>query len=278
MNPNPLSQYFRQPAIYIRLPSQGKFYPTGSIDLTENGEYPVLPMTTLDEITYRTPDSLFNGTAVISVIQSCIPNIKNAWHIPGMDIDTILLAIRIATYGHELDITSSCPSCNTENDYGIDLRIAIDNIKPPNYSQSLRLGDLEIFFRPMSYKQMNDNSMTQFEEQKTLQMLQASDVTDSEKLNNLTEVLKKITTITTQALAQNIGLVATPTARVSDQDQINEWLSNCDRNTFVKIRDTIIENKQQGELQPINVKCNNCSHEYAQPFTLDMSNFFGAAS
>jgi len=278
MNPNPLSQYFRQPAIYIRLPSQGKFYPTGSIDLTENGEYPVLPMTTLDEITYRTPDSLFNGTAVISVIQSCIPNIKNAWHIPGMDIDTILLAIRIATYGHELDITSSCPSCTTENDYGIDLRTAIDNIKPPNYSQSLRLGDLEIFFRPMSYKQMNDNSMTQFEEQKTLQMLQSSDVTDSEKLNNLTEVLKKITTITTQALAQNIGLVATPTARVSDQDQINEWLSNCDRNTFVKIRDTIIENKQQGELQPINVKCNNCSHEYAQPFTLDMSNFFGAAS
>ena len=278
MNPNPLSQYFRQPAIYIRLPSQGKFYPTGSIDLTENGEYPVLPMTTLDEITYRTPDSLFNGTAVISVIQSCIPNIKNAWHSPGMDIDTILLAIRIATYGHELDITSSCPSCTTENDYGIDLRIAIDNIKPPNYSQSLRLGDLEIFFRPMSYKQMNDNSMTQFEEQKTLQMLQSSDVTDSEKLNNLTEVLKKITTITTQALAQNIGLVATPTARVSDQDQINEWLSNCDRNTFVKIRDTIIENKQQGELQPINVKCNNCSHEYAQPFTLDMSNFFGAAS
>ena len=278
MNPNPLSQYFRQPAIYIRLPSLGKFYPNGSLEITENGEYPVLPMTTLDEITYRTPDSLFNGTAVISVIQSCMPNIKNAWHIPGMDIDTILLAIRIATYGHELDITSTCPACETENDYGIDLRTAIDNIKPPNYSQSLRLGDLEIFFRPMSYKEMNDNSMTQFEEQKTLQMMQASDVADAEKLANLTDVLKKITSITTHALAQNIGMVATPTARVNDHEQINEWLSNCDRNTFAKIRDTIIENKQKGELQPIGVKCNNCNHEYTQPFTLDMSNFFGVAS
>ena len=89
---NPLTQYFRQPSIYIKLPSQGNYYPAGAIEMPQNGELPVLPMTAIDEITYRTPDALFSGQAVINVIQSCIPAIKDAWAIPSIDIDTILVA------------------------------------------------------------------------------------------------------------------------------------------------------------------------------------------
>ena len=62
---NPLQQYFRRPAIYLRLPSEGNGYPEGSINLPDNGEVPVYPMTTIDEITSRTPDALFNGTVVV---------------------------------------------------------------------------------------------------------------------------------------------------------------------------------------------------------------------
>jgi len=278
MNSNPLSQYFRQPAIFIRLPSDGKFYPQGTIEPTVNNEYPVLPMTTLDEITYRTPDALFNGSALVSVIQSCVPNIKNAWAMPSMDIDSVLVAIRIATYGHELDVTSECPACAEENSYGVDLRLIMDNIASPNYKDSMKLGDLEIFFCPMSYKQMNDNSMQQFEDQKAMQILQAGDSDDNTKLKQLGEVLKKITTVTTNALAQNIALVKTPQAQVTDPSHITEWLANCDRNMFNKIRDYIIDNKRQAELPALDVKCADCSHDYKQPFTLDMSNFFVDAS
>ena len=76
---NPLKQYFRRPAIYLRLPSEGKFYSQGAIDLPENKEIPIYPMTAIDEITTKTPDMLFNGTAVIEIIKSCVPNIKNPW-------------------------------------------------------------------------------------------------------------------------------------------------------------------------------------------------------
>ena len=55
---NPLSQYFRQPAIYIKLPSQGSYYPPGALEMPENGEIPVFPMTAIDEITYRTPKTV----------------------------------------------------------------------------------------------------------------------------------------------------------------------------------------------------------------------------
>jgi len=275
---NPLSQYFRQPAIYIKLPSQGSFYPPGSFVPTENNEFPVLPMTTLDEITYRTPDSLFNGSAVVSVIQSCIPNIKDAWKMPSLDIDTALVAIRIATYGHELEITTECPACQTLTDYVIDLRTILDNIRAPAYGKHLVLGDLEIFFKPMTFKQMNENSMIQFEEQKSLEMLQNQAASDASKVLAVSEVLKKITTVTMKALAQNISLIKTPQAQVTDFNHIAEFLTNCDRSTFAKIKEHIIENKQQAEIQPLRIQCTNCNHEYQQAFTLDMSNFFGAAS
>lgn len=278
MENNPLKQYFRQPAIYIRLPSQGRFYAPGTIDMPANGELPVLPMTTLDEITYRTPDALFNGSAVISVIQSCIPNIRDAWAIPAMDIDTILIAIRIATYGHQMDITTNCPACTTEADYGIDLRSVIEKIETPNYGEKLVIGDLEIMFAPMTYQQINANSMVQFEDQKLLQALQDENATDQERITHLSEVLKKITAVTTKVLAQSIACITIPQARVTEQEHISEWLANCDRNVFTKIRDHIISIKSKGEIKPLHLKCSNCSHEYDQNFTLDMTTFFGAAS
>ena len=278
MENNPLKQYFRQPAIYIRLPSRGQFYKPGALDMPANEEIPVLPMTTLDEITYRTPDALFNGSAVTSVIESCVPNIKDAWAIPAMDIDTILIAIRIATYGHQMDITTSCPACTTESEYGIDLRSVIEKIGSPDYTEKLTLGDLEITFCPMSYFQMNANSMLQFEDQKMLQAMQDQDATDEQRVAQLSEVLKKITEVTTKALAQSISLITVPTAKVTDQEHISEWLANCDRATFVKIRDAIIDIKRKAEIKPLKLKCSNCNHDYEQSFTLDMTTFFEAAS
>ena len=158
---NPLAQYFRQPAIYLRLPSGGAFYPKGTLELTPNGELPVYPMTALDEITYRTPDALFNGQAVINVIQSCVPNIKNAWAMPSVDLNAVLTSIRIASYGHELGIDSACPACSEENEYEVDLRLLLDDIKPQDFSSPLTFGDLTVVFKPMSYEESNKNSSRQ---------------------------------------------------------------------------------------------------------------------
>lgn len=278
MNSNPLSQYFRQPAIFIRLPSQGNFYPPNALEHTVNGEYPVLPMTTVDEITYRTPDALFNGQAVCSVIESCVPNIKDAWSIPSVDIDSILVAIRIATYGSDLDISSICPECETESEYTLNLTQVLNSISCMDYSKSLAIGDLEIWFQPLSYKQINDNSLTQFEEQRSLQSLQNLDTNNPAQVKQLSDVLKKINGITTRALAQCIAMVKIPSAQVTEFEHIAEWLSNCDRKTFATIRDHIIESKQRSELRPMKIKCNNCSHDYEQPFTLNMTDFFEGAS
>jgi hypothetical protein len=275
---NPLKQYFRQPAIYLQLPSLGEFWPEGSIDLPPNKQLPVLPMTAIDEITYRTPDALFNGQAVVNVIQSCVPNIKDAWAVPNSDINAILTAIRIASYGHEMEITTRCPSCTNVDDYSLDLRSVLEQIKMPDFKTQIKHGDLEIAFRPISYSAQNETNALQFDEQRILQMLPGSDMDEKEKMLKLNEALKKITAITVQALKHSISSIRTPQAIVSESEHIEEFLNNCDRALFTKIRDHVLNIRTESELKPLKIKCAECSSEYQQPLTLDMTSFFAAAS
>lgn len=277
---NPLRQYFRQPAIYLRLPSGGKFYPEGTINLPPNNELPILPMTAIDEITYRTPDALFNGSAVVSVVQSCCPGIKDAWSIPAMDVDSILVGIRIASYGHNMDFESKCPHCGTVADHTLDLRSVLDRMTVPDYGQPIVHSDMEIYLKPMTYKNLNDNNQTQFDEQKILSMLPDTEMPDSEKMNALSAALRKITEVTVRALSMSIAAVKTPNAFVTEPEYIEEMLNNCDRVLFNNIRGRIIELKAQAEMQPFELTCSNdqCNKKYMQSVTLDMSSFFEPAS
>lgn len=279
METNPLRQYFRQPAIYIRLPSNGDFYPDGALQRTADGEYPILPMTTMDEITYRTPDALFNGTATVTVIQSCMPNIRDAWQIPSCDVDTILTAIRIASYGHGMEISSACPECQEESSYDLDLRSVLSQLSAADYSKPMQIGDLEIHFRPMTYRDMTDSNITQFQEQKILQQVMDPDNnTDEQRLASIAEALRKLTAFTIHAIASNIDMIVAPGAQVTDPAHIEEWLTNCERRVYEQVRDRAVAMKNASEIQPLKMTCAACNKSYEQTYTLDLANFFAAAS
>ena len=275
---NPLKQYFRQPAIYIRLPSNGQGWPAGSLDMPSNGELPVYPMTAIDEITYRTPDALFNGQAVIDVIQSCVPAIRDAWAAPLTDINSILVAIRIASYGHNMEFDTQCPKCNNEDSYDLDLRSVMDQLGSPDYSQTITHGDLEIRFRSMNYREQNSSNLEQFENQQLVRAIPTSDLPEDEKVRRMTEVMKSITRLTVKALTNSIASIRAPDAQVSDSAHIEEFLNNCDRTLFTRIRDHVIALRQSSDIKPVPIKCTNCSNEYEQGINLDMANFFAPAS
>jgi hypothetical protein len=137
---------------------------------------------------------------------------------------------------------------------------------------------MEIFFKPMSYRELNDNNAIQFENQKLLTILPNSEVPDQEKMAALSNALKRITEITVRALTQSIATIKTPQALVSDQSYIEELLKNCDRDLFAKIKDHIIDLNGQSDMPPMHITCPECTHQYEQAVTLDMSSFFGSAS
>lgn len=279
MSDNPLSQYFRTPAIHLTLPSKGEFYDEGTLDLPETGEVPVMPMTAVDEITYKTPDALFNGSAVTDVIQSCIPAIKDAWKMPVTDLTAVLCAIRIASFGHNMDLETKCPKCGEVSDYEVDLREILDSIEPSDYSEIMSVGDLKIKFKPMTYFDLNENNKLQFEEQKLRQLLNGEiEMSEEDQIRVLSDQFKKVSNYTVTTLAKNIDRIVTPEATVDDESQILEFLQNCNSVTYKKIKDAVIEKKNKEMLKPLHIKCTECEHEYDQHFTLDMTSFFDQSS
>jgi hypothetical protein len=271
---NPLQQFFRQPAIYVKLPSEGKFYPEGALDMPPNNELPVYPMTALDEMTNRTPDALFNGTALSSMITSCVPHIKDPWGMPQCDMDILLTAIKVASYGHELEVQSTCQKCAEIQDNTIDLRIIIDSFKPVDYSKSLKVGDLIFHLKPLSYKQVNENAMFQFQEQKTLSVANDAEISEEKKSKVMSDALGVLSKLTVLSVTKSINLIQTPQGSVSKYEQIEEFIEQCDRKTFERIKDFVFDQKDLASAPSLNLSCNKCGHDYQQKFTLDITHFF----
>lgn len=274
MDNNPLKQYFRRPSVYLRLPSGGTGYDETIIDLPDNGEVPIYPMTAIDDITTRTPDALFNGTAVIELIKSCVPNIKDPWSISNIDMDAILVAIKSASSeSGEMSINSTCPSCETDAAFSISLAAILGSISSPDYETELEYGDLTFKLKPISYREINSASMEQFEFQK---MVAQVDNIEDEDVRNQTvkDALEKITNITMNLLSHSVAYIKTPTETVDDRAFILEFLRNCDRKMYTAIRDHSGKLREEAEIKPMDVKCTNCEHEYKQSITLNPTDFF----
>jgi hypothetical protein len=270
---NPLKQYFRRPSIYFKLPSAGIGYDPSVIVMTENGELPVYPMTAIDEITTKTPDALYNGTAVVEVIKSCVPNIKDPWRLTNVDLDAVLIAIKAAANGNELDIESACPKCSETSKYGVNLIGILSGLKSPDYDTELQVGDLHVKFKPLTYKEMNEVSTVQLDMQRTFAAFEA--MTDlNEKAKKTQELLKSVVEMTMKALSKTIEHIRTPSAIVTEFDYIFDFIQSCDKGTYDIIKDHNGKLKEQSEIKPLKIKCVSCQHDYEQTFTLNMSDFF----
>lgn len=270
---NPLKQYFRRPALYLKLPSGGKGYAAGVIDFPENGELPVYPMTAIDEITSRTPDALYNGLAVTEIIKSCVPNIKKPWEILNVDLDPILVAIRMATNGQLMELETVCPACTESSKFDLNLTGVLASFKPGDYATPLGKDDLQIKFQPLNYKQVNQAGESQFEIQRLLSSIDG--ITELEERNKATSnIVQTINNMALELMIDTIEYIKTPDATVFDKEFIREFLNNCDKNTYNIIKEKNIELRKSTELKPLEVKCLHCQHEYNQPFNINISDFF----
>ena len=181
-NANPLNKYFRQPAVFVTLPSGGN-YPPHVLTQSQTGEIGVQPMTARDEIIFKTPDALMNGQGMVDVIQSCIPEIKDAWQISNYDLDTILIAIRIATYGETMDINFNVPGTTEKASHTLNLPSLLEQIKTTEVNNDIELKDgLKIAVRPLTYKDMTSTALKTFTQQKLYSTVQNTDLAPEEKV------------------------------------------------------------------------------------------------
>ena len=274
--PNPLSSFFRQPKIYMSLPSKGDFYPESALEKTENGEYPVYAMTARDELIFKTPDALMNGAATTEVIKSCIPNIKDPWQMPSIDVDAVLCAIRMATSGVEMDMTVACPACKEENDRSVDLRQLLDNFNKLEFSKKIEIdSDMIINLKPMTYDQMTKTAMKTFEHQRIFQIANSDEISESDKVRMFQESFVKLTDITFDVVANCVESIESTAGNTSDPDHIREFLKNTDKNVFSKINNTITSSNDKSSVPTLDTSCDKCGNNFKIELTLDQADFFG---
>lgn len=278
---NPLKKYFRQPKIYLKLPSEGKFYPPGSLDLPENGELPVYPMTAKDELTIKTPDALINGEATVEVIKSCIPNIKDPWKMPSIDSDAVLVAIRLATYGEKLDITTRVPVTGEERDFSIDLRGVLDQLTQVTFNPFVEITpEITVELRPATYKEWTQNALKTFEEQRIFRLVNDDSIPDDQKLQAFATSFKKLTNLTIDVVIKSIVAIHTPEGKVQEPKHIEEFFSNADKLAFNKILDHLENVKTQSTVKPFVARSTPDDIErgvpetFEVPITFDQTNFF----
>ena len=275
---NPLSSFYRQPKIYVRLPSKGKFYEPGSLDLSENGEYPVYAMTAKDELLFKTPDALLNGTSTVELIKSCIPAILNPWVMPNIDLDFALIAIRIATYGDRMEIGTNCPHCEAENSYDMDLSAWFDVFNNFTYDTDIVVDPLTVHVRPYTYKEVTKTALKSMEQQRIFQVINDDTLSDEIKLEKFGASFLKLTELTVDIIADCITSIDAPDGSVSDKAMIKEFIANCSKDIFQKIQDHVIQMKELIEFKAQDVTCGECSKPFSLPVTMDQSNFFAVKS
>ena len=277
---NPLAKHFRQPALYAPLISQGRYWPEGSINIPVTMELPVYPMTARDEITLRTPDALINGTAIVEIIESCCPLINDAWAMPSVDVDALLIAIRIASYGESMTVSSKCPKCGEEHDYDINLQAALASIQMPDYDAPTIIDDdLLVYFKPLNYRQVSQTGQRTYEEERMILSLSDDTLTDDEKKKVYDEHLKRMIDLNLDSLVAYTDSILTGDGEaVEDPKFIKEFYANTKAANLKALEKRAATDSKNVSIQPMDANCKACEHQFKLEVTFDYASFFAIGS
>lgn len=272
---NPLKQYFRQFKLYIKIPSGAAYYPPNVIELTESNEIGVMPMTGKDELVLKNPDALLNGEALIEVLTSCVPSVKNPRALLTNDIDALITAIRYATYNDTLETSINCPACKHENTYKLDLQYALDNMSELEPEYFVHIGDLTVFVKPYSFPDLLKGLHAQFEQNKLARAVDNDGITDEQRSQIFSKAFKDIAVTKFDLMCSGVVKVVNEAQdlNVTDKRFIREFLQNIDKKSVDKIGDLIEEINKIGIKRTFTAKCEKCNHEWESEIDFNPVNF-----
>lgn len=273
---NPLSQYFRSIKFYVRLPSGSNYYSPNVITFTSQGEIGILPMTGKDELVLKNPDALLNGEALIEVLTSCVPSLKQPRELLTNDIDALITAIRYATYNDMLETEINCPKCSHKNSFKINLQYALDNMEflENEYVVNLDSG-LSVFVKPYSFPDLLKALHSQFEQSKLTRALENESISDSQRSQIFSKAFKDMAVTKFDLMSCGIIKIVDESNNISVTDKkfIKEFLTNIDKSSADKINDLITEINQVGIKRDFSAECTKCNHIWTSEIDFNPVNF-----
>ena len=237
-------------------------------------------MTAKDELTFNTPDALINGQATVEVLKSCVPNIKDPWKMPTIDMDALLIGIRLATYGETMTVSVKVPETGSDRDMEVDLRILLDKLIVAKYNDTVFHGNMEIKVRPLSYSEFTKNALKTFEEQKIYGLVNDKTIPDEEKMTMFNKSFVRLTQLTVDMVAGSIVSIKVDGETVEDPKLINECINKAEKEFYQAILDHITKQREEFSIKPLKAtttedeQAKGAPKEFDVPITFDQSNFF----
>lgn len=271
---SPLRQFQRQPKVFIDLPSNGKWYDESILSEGTATSLAVFSMTANDEIGFKTPDALVTGEATVRNIKSCIPAILDPWNIRTVDNDSILIAIRMATYGQSMTVSNKCAKCGEDNAYDIDLQKYLDHYNSKTYNDTLQYGDFVVKLHPLTYRQWTNiqKKQTGFQRALNFQIPKIED--DEQKEQVIQSIVDQINDLTLESIINQVKSIQIGEEIETNSIEIANFLNNQDVAFFHKIKNQIESNISNWQLPLENIKCESCGYEDNLRVSLDSSDFF----
>ena len=272
---NPLIAAYRKPAVYISLPSQGKYY-KNKPKLSVDNELAIFPMTARDELVTKTPDALFNGEATVSMINSCCPDIQDPNEMPVNDLMAVLIGIRIASYGSDIDIDAQCPNCEHMNQLSVNSNAILATLKPNETPEVTELANgFRVKCKPYTLRDRTTLQVQQIKQRKLIESLSDARLSDEEREAKFGKTFVELADITVGLIANCIDSVMIPgNETIDDVAQILEWLKSITKKDYDSIKSTVEGLSNSGVNSNFNAKCQSCGHDWKTAVDLDMANFF----
>ena len=157
------------------------------------------------------------------------------------------------------------------------------NLTIPNGFLSLlvlKIGEINVELKPLTYKEFTDSSLKTFEEQRIFSLVNDDEMEDSEKLSRFNKSFKKLTDITVNMLSKSIAKIIIGDDEVTNPTHIEEFIDNVDKEFFKGITDHLEEQRKKFAIEPIKVQSNEediakgVPESWEVPITFDQSNFF----
>ena len=317
MSSNPLIQDLIDneafPSVGVALPTGGRWY---AADVIAAGADPldisVGVLGILAEQNYRDPWLLLSGEAIPRMFKSVCPEIARANELCDLDLEAILLASRLVSYGPKLELTHTCANmvekeaeaeaeaetpretinapCDHENTITLDinehiLRYAIitDEQVDEQFVHELGIANQKVHLRPMPYhrtiEQMKEG-VAQDKQMNSLAEVKIEDlIIDADAISKYTRVIDMASSSAIDNIAACIHAIEMSDGTLVGRDEtIREWLLALPTVEAEGITNKINEvTKWSLSFSEITYKCGECDHENMFRLELDANRLFGQA-
>lgn len=272
---NPLSSYYRNKEIYVKLPTGGKWLKNNP-KLTFDGEIGVQPMTMSDEMILTIPDALYNGQAIFQLLSSIVPDIEDPYEISMPDVDVLLLASRAASIDKNMSVESKCPHCENSNVYEIDLAQVLSNVKLTSEETQIELDGLVVELKPNTLAAANAGNIQIAESAKALTALRESEL--GEETNQAyKDAIARASASKIAMISDGVVSVTMPDGTVVDEVQhIADWLSHTNKKTIELLQQTQNQLNNNGLNKSFQFDCaeEDCGKTFTGDVNFNPSFFF----